>query len=74
MDIRSDLYSLGVTLWEMLIGQAPFQGSSVEAMYQHRQSPLPMEQLEVFRSRSSSYLRYSSRRTRCAVFRRRPNS
>ena len=25
VDIRSDLYSLGVTLWEMLIGQAPFR-------------------------------------------------
>ena len=35
VDIRSDLYSLGVTLWEMLTGQTPFRGSSAEVMYQH---------------------------------------
>jgi WD40 repeat protein/serine/threonine protein kinase len=45
VDIRSDLYSLGVTLWEMLIGRAPFRGSSVELMYQHQRAPLPIEQL-----------------------------
>src|SRR5262249_38377689 len=45
VDIRSDLYSLGVTLWEMLIGQTPFRGSSGEVMHQHRHAPLPLEQL-----------------------------
>ena len=45
MDIRSDLYSLGVTLWEMLTGQTPFRGSSAEVMYQHQHAPLPVEQL-----------------------------
>jgi serine/threonine protein kinase len=45
VDIRSDLYSLGVTLWEMLIGRTPFQGSSVEVMHQHQHAPLPVEQL-----------------------------
>jgi WD40 repeat protein/serine/threonine protein kinase len=45
VDIRSDLYSLGVTLWEMLVGQAPFRGSSVEVMHQHQHAPLPLEQL-----------------------------
>src|SRR5262249_3581273 len=45
VDIRSDLYSLGVTLWEMLIGRTPFRGSSVEVMYQHQHAPLPVEQL-----------------------------
>jgi len=45
VDIRSDLYSLGVTLWEMLAGQAPFQGSSAEVMYQHQHAPLPLDLL-----------------------------
>src|SRR5208282_3166269 len=46
VDIRSDLYSLGVTLWKMLTGQTPFRGSSVEVMYQHQHAPLPVEQLK----------------------------
>ena len=45
VDIRSDLYSLGVTLWEMLIGRTPFRGSPLEVMYQHQHAPLPVEQL-----------------------------
>jgi len=46
VDIRSDLYSLGMTLWEMVTGKAPFRGTSAEVMYQHLHAPLPIEQLE----------------------------
>jgi hypothetical protein len=36
VDIRSDLYSLGVTLWVMVTGQTPFRGPSAEVMYQRQ--------------------------------------
>ena len=35
VDIRSDLYALGVTLWTMLTGKTPFRGTAAEVMYQH---------------------------------------
>jgi serine/threonine protein kinase len=44
-DIRSDLYSLGVTLWEMLTGKVPFSGSAAELMYQHQHAEPPIEKL-----------------------------
>jgi serine/threonine protein kinase/predicted ATPase len=47
VDIRSDLYSLGVMLWTMLAGQAPFRGSSAEVMYQQQHAPLPLDRLGV---------------------------
>ena len=45
VDIRSDLYSLGVTLWEMLTAKVPFRGTLAEVIYQHQHAPLPLEQL-----------------------------
>jgi tetratricopeptide (TPR) repeat protein len=48
VDIRSDLYSLGVTLWAMVVGQVPFRGTAAELMYQHLHASLPLEQLEGF--------------------------
>ena len=46
VDIRSDLYSLGVTLWVMVTGQTPFRGPSAEVMYQHQHAPLLRERLK----------------------------
>jgi WD40 repeat protein/serine/threonine protein kinase len=46
VDIRSDLYSLGVTIWEMLTGQVPFRGSPTEVMYQHQHALLPVDLLK----------------------------
>src|SRR6202011_384830 len=46
VDIRSDLYSLGVTLWEMVTGHVVFRGSPAEVMYQHQHAPLPLDLLK----------------------------
>ena len=41
-DVRSDLYSLGCTLFFMLAGRAPFaEGSMVQKLLQHQQDPPP---------------------------------
>jgi serine/threonine protein kinase/Tfp pilus assembly protein PilF len=45
-DIRSDLYSLGVTLWEMLSGKLPFQGSATELIYLHQHAAVPIDKLK----------------------------
>ena len=46
VDIRSDLYSLGVSLWQMLIAQVPFRGPAGVVMAQHQHAGLPLEKLQ----------------------------
>ena len=47
LDVRSDIYSLGETLWFALTGKTPFAGHSVEEIHRAQQSNvLPIEQLK----------------------------
>jgi serine/threonine-protein kinase PpkA len=42
IDARSDLYSLGVMFFEMLLGRKPFTGATaMEVIYKHKRADLP---------------------------------
>src|SRR4029450_13314927 len=45
IDKRSDIYSLGVTLWYLLTGQTPFRGQTPEQV-RSKHDKLPLEQLK----------------------------
>ena len=47
LDVRSDIYSLGETLWFALTGKTPFAGRTVEEIHRAQESNvLPIEQLK----------------------------
>ncbi|HTD15906.1 MAG TPA: serine/threonine-protein kinase, partial [Chthoniobacterales bacterium] len=48
IDIRSDIYSLGATLYYILAGRPPYSGSVAQIMSQHLYKPVPLQPLDGF--------------------------
>src|SRR5262249_8245655 len=50
LEVRSDIYSLGKTLWFALTGKTPFAGRTIEEIHRAQKSDwLPVEQLKTAR-------------------------
>lgn len=57
IDARSDIYSLGATLWYMLLGRPPFEGSVASVIHQHLGTELSEDALRSFNPRVGELLR-----------------
>ncbi|HTD16366.1 MAG TPA: protein kinase [Chthoniobacterales bacterium] len=57
IDGRSDIYSLGATLWYMLLGRPPYEGSVASVIHQHLGTELPEDVVRSFNPRVGELLR-----------------